>query len=54
MLQKASPENKLVYVIKPEQPGGAEAVFITTRSAAEKRGDKIPEVFDAAANPKKK
>jgi hypothetical protein len=54
MRQKASPENKLVYVIKPEQPGGAEAVFITTRSAAEKRGYKIPEVFGAAANPKKK
>jgi hypothetical protein len=38
----ANPDGKLVYVIKPRSPGGEEAVFITTRSAAQKRGDRVP------------
>jgi len=54
VLKKANKDNKLVYVIKPEQPGGPEAVFITTRAAAEKRRDKLPEGFAAAPPEKKK
>jgi hypothetical protein len=38
----ANPDGKLVYVIKPKSPGGEEAIFITTRSAAQKRGDRLP------------
>jgi hypothetical protein len=54
VLKKANKDNKLVYVIKPEQPGGAEAVFITTRTAAEKRGDKLPDIFAGEPSAKKK
>lgn len=42
ILKKASPDGKLIYVIKPEQAGGPEVVFITTLTAAIKRGDKLP------------
>jgi hypothetical protein len=38
-------KQKLVYVIKPKEPGGKEMIFITTRGQAEKRGDKLPEAF---------
>jgi hypothetical protein len=40
VMLKANPAGKLVYVIKSEE--GAEKIFITTRAAAEKRGDTIP------------
>jgi hypothetical protein len=41
VLKKANPDGKLVYVIKPKD-GGKDAIFITTRAAVEKRGDKLP------------
>ncbi len=41
MLQ-ANPDGKLVYVVKPRAAGGEEMLFITTRKAAEKRGDTLP------------
>ena len=41
MLQ-ANPDGKLVYIVKPRVPGGEEMLFITTRKAVEKRGDKLP------------
>jgi hypothetical protein len=40
----ANPGGKLVYVIKPRD-GGHEALFITTRAAAKKRGDALPPGF---------
>jgi serine/threonine protein kinase len=42
IMVKANPDGKLVYVVKPKEPGGEEWVFITTRAAAAKRGDKLP------------
>lgn len=42
----ANPDGKLVYVIKPEEPGGQEVIFVTTRAAVEKRGDKLPPEFE--------
>lgn len=39
---KADPAGRLVYVIKPNEGGGEEVVYITTRGAAKKRGDKLP------------
>ncbi len=41
VLKKANPDGKLVYVIKPKD-GGKDVLFITTRAAVEKRGDKLP------------
>jgi hypothetical protein len=38
----ANPDGKLVYVLKPLAPGGADVVFVTTRAAVAKRGDKLP------------
>ncbi|MFM7205350.1 MAG: hypothetical protein ACKO4T_01590 [Planctomycetaceae bacterium] len=43
ILAKSNPEGKLVYVVK--QRDGAERVLITTRAAAEKRGDPLPPAF---------
>lgn len=40
VLQKANPDGKLVYVVAKQD--GAETILITTRAAAEKRGDKLP------------
>ncbi len=42
IMKKANPDGKLVYIIKPKTPGGAEQLFITTRAAVAKRGDKLP------------
>ncbi len=42
IMLKATPDGKLIYVIKPKQPGGEEMLFVTTRAAAAKRGDKLP------------
>jgi hypothetical protein len=39
VLQKANPDGKLVYVVTKQD--GAEAILITTRAAAEKRGDTL-------------
>jgi hypothetical protein len=40
ILKLANADDKLVYFIKPK--GSAEAIFITTRAAAAKRGDPLP------------
>jgi hypothetical protein len=45
VLLKASPQGKLVYVAKPKSPGGEEMVFITTKAAAQRRGDPLPPEF---------
>jgi hypothetical protein len=45
VLLKASPQGKLVYVAKPKSPGGDDVVFVTTRAAAQKRGDPLPPEF---------
>ena len=50
----ANPDGKLIYVIKPKQPGGPEMLFVTTRASATKRGDKIPPELAAPAPPPKK
>jgi serine/threonine protein kinase len=42
------PNQKLVYVIKPQEPGGKDVILVTTRSEAAKRGDKLPAEFEAA------
>ena len=41
----ADSEQKLIYVIKHDGPGGDPILLITTRAAAEKRGDTIPPIF---------
>ena len=46
VLKLVSPEGKLAYVIKPRD-GGEDAIFITTVSAATKRGDTLPAEFSA-------
>ena len=43
----ANPAGKLIYVIKPKEGGGAETLYVTTRAAAEKRGDKLPPELEA-------
>jgi hypothetical protein len=43
----ADPKQKLVYVVQPKPGGGSEAIFVTTRAAAQKRGDRLPAVFTA-------
>jgi hypothetical protein len=53
VLKLANPDGKLVYVIKPKD-GGKDAVYITTRSAAEKRGDKLPPELVSKDPPKGK
>jgi hypothetical protein len=40
-------KQKLIYVVKEKHEGGDDVIWITTRSAATKRGDKIPDVFKA-------
>ncbi|HEV3415561.1 MAG TPA: serine/threonine-protein kinase [Pirellulales bacterium] len=47
----ANADGKLVYVIKPKQPGGPETLFITTRASAAKRGDKLPPELQSATKP---
>lgn len=42
ILKIANPEGKLVYILKPESPGGESVVLITTRAAVKTRGDKLP------------
>lgn len=48
ILAKSNPDGKLVYIVKEKD--GEEWVYITTRAAVEKRGDKLPPAFA----PKKK
>lgn len=42
IMLKANPDGKLVYVLRPAQPGGPEVLFVTTRAAAAKRKEPIP------------
>jgi hypothetical protein len=44
LLTLANPDGKLVYVIQPS-PRGGETIVITTRQAATKRGDRLPDGF---------
>lgn len=41
----ADNKQKLVYVIKPLEPGGQEGILVTTRAQAAKRGDTLPKQF---------
>lgn len=41
----ADPRQKLVYVVEPTTTGAAERIIVTTRTAAAKRGDRLPEPF---------
>jgi serine/threonine-protein kinase len=47
IMLKANPDGKLVYVIKPKEAGGEDILFITTRAAVKKRGDKLPPELDS-------
>jgi hypothetical protein len=47
----ANPDGKLVYVIRPLEPGGKDVVFVTTRAAAAKRGDKLPAELEQPPGP---
>jgi hypothetical protein len=38
---------KLVYQIKPKEPGGPDIIIVTTRAAVEKRKEKLLDVFAA-------
>ncbi|MGC4005119.1 MAG: protein kinase, partial [Pirellulales bacterium] len=51
--KKANPDGKLVYIIKPKTPGGEDMLFITTRAAVAKRGDKLPPELATATPPAK-
>jgi hypothetical protein len=42
IMKLANPDGKLVYTIKPKEGGGEEVLYVTTRAAAQKRGDKLP------------
>ncbi|MBI3837196.1 MAG: protein kinase [Planctomycetia bacterium] len=46
VLKLANPDGKLVFVVKPKD-GQGEAIFITTRAAAAKRGDRLSAEFSA-------
>lgn len=48
LLLQANPDGKLVYVIKLEKGSDEQAVFVTTRRAAAKRSDKLPQEFQPA------
>lgn len=41
----ADPAQKLVYVVKEKYQGGEDAILITTREQATKRGDSLPAAF---------
>lgn len=51
ILRLANPDGKLVYVIRAKEDGSGEAVFVTTRAAAAKRGETLPREFDVAPAP---
>jgi hypothetical protein len=44
VLKLANPDDKLVFVIRPNDDGG-EAIFVTTRAAAKKQGESLPDGF---------
>ena len=41
----ADPRQKLVYVVEPGDSGGSGRIIVTTRTAAEKRGDRVAAPF---------
>jgi hypothetical protein len=54
ILLLASPQGKLVYVVRDRDEGAAgqtPSLLITTRAAAEQRGDRLPAEFVAGGNP---
>ena len=52
VLKLANADGKLVYIIRPRD-GRREAIIITTRSAAAKRGDPLPQEFVRKTEPEK-
>ncbi|MBX3415499.1 MAG: hypothetical protein KF708_22640 [Pirellulales bacterium] len=42
ILRQANPDGKLVYVVRAKEDGSGEALFVTTRAAAAKRGETLP------------
>jgi hypothetical protein len=54
ILKQANPDGKLIYIIKPKKEGGGEEIFLTTRAAVEKRGDKLTPDMMPEDKPKKK
>lgn len=42
IMKLANPAGKLIYVVKPKEGSDEEVIYITTRAAAAKRGDKLP------------
>jgi hypothetical protein len=42
ILRQASPDGKLIYIVKPHPESGVATIYITTRGAAAQRGDPIP------------
>ncbi|RIK77503.1 MAG: hypothetical protein DCC67_12600 [Planctomycetota bacterium] len=46
----ADPRQKLVYIVQGGEDSGAERIIVTTRSAAEKRGDRLPDIFVGKAD----
>ena len=51
VLAQANPAGKLVYIVRQED--GVETILVTTRAAAEKRGDKLPPGLESPAEEKK-
>jgi hypothetical protein len=51
ILAKANPDGKLVYIVRQED--GVETILVTTRTAVEKRGDKLPPGLEPPADEKK-
>ena len=54
ILLKADMAGRLVYTIKPRNPGEEEMIFIATRAGMAQRGEKLLPEFEEAADPKKK
>jgi hypothetical protein len=47
IMKLANPDGKLVYIIKPKEGGGEDVLYVTTRGAVKKRGDKLPPELEA-------
>lgn len=47
IMKLANPDGKLVYAVKPKDGSGEDVLYVTTRAAAKKRGDKLPPALDA-------
>ena len=54
ILLKADKDGRLVYIVKPRNPGEEEMIFIATRVGAASRSEKLLPEFEKAADPKKK